>query len=346
MFKKIILLTVPTFILFFLLLEILFNFIIPASELPDVFFDDKYKLIKFNKNQSGYYSIGKFPKEKFRWKINNEGWNNEKNYYENKTKYRIAIIGDSYVEALQVNVNESFPSIFQTNFPDIEVYSFGISGSPLSNYYQMIKYISKKFNPDFYIVNVVDNDYDESLYSLRKRNVFTTLKTDENPVFITPNDSSQKRLINILNNSSTFRYFYHNLMFFHKLKNVILEKNSRRNNLHGDQNYREEIKKGVSIIVDSISTITKNNLLFVVDGNRHKIYNNGIRGKENFYKKDFISILEKKSIKFLDLDTTFSSNYNQYSIKFNSDLDYHWNSYGHAIVAEEISNYLNEKVLK
>ena len=27
----------------------------------------------------------------------------------------------------------------------------------------MIKYVSKKFNPDLYIINVVDNDYDESL---------------------------------------------------------------------------------------------------------------------------------------------------------------------------------------
>ena len=346
MFKKIILLTVPTFLLFFLLLEILFNIFIPASELPDVVFDNKYKLIKFDKNQSGNYSIGKFPKEKFKWKINNEGWNNEKNYYENKTKYRIAVIGDSYVEALQVNVNESFPSLLQRNFLDQDIYSFGISGSPLSNYYQMIKYISKKFNPDFYIVNVVGNDYDESLYSLRKRDVFTTLKTDENPVFITPDGSSQKRLINILNNSSTFRYFYHNLVFFHKLKNIILEKNSNRNNLLRDQNYREEIKKGISIIIDSISTITKNNLLFVVDGNRHKIYNNGIRVKENFYKKDFISILRNKSKKFIDLDTTFSANYNQYSIKFNSELDYHWNSYGHSTVAKEINNYINEKVLK
>lgn len=346
MFKKIILLTIPTFLFFFLLLELLFNIIIPASELPDVVFDNKYKLIKFNENQSGYYSIGKFPEEKFRWEINNEGWNNKKDYYQNKTKYRIAIIGDSYVEAFQVNVNESFPSLLQLKFPKLEFYSFGISGSPLSNYYQMIKYISKKFNPDFYVINVVGNDYDESLHSLRKRDVFTTLKIGESPVFITPNGSSQKRLINILNYSSTFRYFYHNLAFFHKIKNVILEKNSRRNFLLGDQNFRGKIKAGISIIIDSISTITKNNLLFVVDGNRHKIYNNENRGKENFYKKDFISILKNRSIKFIDLDTTFSANYNQYSIKFNSDLDYHWNSYGHAIVAKEINNFLNEKVLK
>ena len=346
MIKKIFILTIPTFLLIFICLELVFNFIIPASELPDVVFDNKFKLIKFRENQSGYYSIGKFPKDKFKWHINNEGWNNEIKYVQNKTNYRIAIIGDSYVEAFQVDVNESFPSLLQINFPDIDVYSFGISGSPLSNYYQMIKYISKKFNPDFYIINVVDNDYDESLYSLNKRDVFTTLKTDENPVFITPNGSNQKKLINILNYSSTFRYFYHNLMLFHKIKNVILEKNNRRNKLSRYENHREEIKKGISVIIDSIRTISSKNLLFVVDGNRNRIYNSSFEGKENVYKKDFIDILKEKSLKFINLDTIFSNNYNKYFIKFNSNLDYHWNSYGHNIVAKEISNYLNENVLK
>ena len=138
--------------------------------------------------------------------INNEGWNNEIKYIQNKTNYRIAIIGDSYVEAFQVDVNESFPSLLQINFPDIEVYSFGISGSPLSNYYQMIKYVSKKFNTDLYIINMVNNDYDEVYIPIIKRSVYN-FETHENPVFITPNGSSQKKLINILNYSSTFRYF-------------------------------------------------------------------------------------------------------------------------------------------
>ena len=63
MIKKIFILTIPTFLLIFICLELVFNFIIPASELPDVvFFDNKFKLIKFRENQSGYYSIGKFPK--------------------------------------------------------------------------------------------------------------------------------------------------------------------------------------------------------------------------------------------------------------------------------------------
>ena len=86
--------------------------------------------------------------------------------------------------------------------------------------------------------------------------------------------------------------------------------------------------------------------MFVVDGNRNRIYNSSFEGKENVYKKDFIDILKEKSLKFIDLDTTFYNNYNKFSIKFNSNLDYHWNSYGHNIVAKEISNYLNENVLK
>ena len=45
-------------------------------------------------------------------------------------------------------------------------------------------------------------------------------------------------------------------------------------------------------------------MLFVVDGNETE-YNGSFKGKENVYKKDFIDILKEKSLKYIDLDTTF-----------------------------------------
>ena len=64
----------------------------------------------------------------------------------------------------------------------------------------------------------------------------------------------------------------------------------------------------MDFIIDSIRTISSKNLLFVVDGNRNRIYNSSFEGKENVYKKDFIDILKEKSLKFINLDTIFSNN--------------------------------------
>ena len=116
----------------------------------------------------------------------------------------------SWLAAYYIHFKTSLGPPPRHTIPELEIYSFGISGAPLSTYYQIAKYVSQKFNPDLFIINVVNNDYDESLYMLRKRDVFTTLQNEESPKFITPSGLNQKWLTNLLNMSSTFRYFYHN----------------------------------------------------------------------------------------------------------------------------------------
>jgi len=342
MIKKLFILTVPTITLTFILLELIFHFLIVSAELPKVIYDKDNRLIKYKENQTGIYSIGKFPLKGFEWKINNEGWNNKNDYYEEKNKFRVAVIGDSYIEAFQVNVDEHYPSLVQSSLPELEIYSFGISGAPLSTYYQIAKYVSQKFNPDLFIINVVGNDFDESLFSLRKRDVFTTLQNDDPPKFITPSDLSHKWLTNFLSRSSTFRYFYHNLKIFHKIKQLIFEKIIQKNHTTIKNNFRNKVKEGMSVIVDSINSITSKKIVFVIDGDRHKIYKN--KSKVNFYREDFLDELDKKSIEYIDLNHTFKKDYIKHSKQFNSNLDYHWNSYGHSVVAKEIISNLNNKL--
>ena len=347
MIKKIFILTVPTISLTFILLELIFHFLIASSELPSVVYDKDYRLIKYKENQTGIYSIGKFPLKGYEWKINNEGWNNKNDYFEEKNKFRVAVIGDSYIEAFQVNVDEHYPSLVQSSLPELEIYSFGISGAPLSTYYQIAKYVSQKFNPDLFIINVVNNDYDESLYILRKRDVFTTLQNEESPKFITPSGLNQKWLTNLMNMSSTFRYFYHNLQLFHKIKSIIFEKIILKNHDIIKNNLRDKVKESMAVIVDSIYNISSKKILFVIDADRHEIYHNYalIENLEvNFYRKDFLDVLDKKSIEYIDLNDTFKDDYIKHSKQFNSNLDYHWDSYGHSIVAKEIISNLKNKL--
>lgn len=44
-----------------------------------------------------------------------------------------------------------------------DVYSFGISGAGLSEFLQISRYVRKYFDPEILVINVVDNDFDESL---------------------------------------------------------------------------------------------------------------------------------------------------------------------------------------
>jgi len=117
----------------------------------------------------GVYRKG-FPREvEARYKINSEGWNANREYSESKSgKKRIAIIGDSFVEALQVDADKSLAEVLENdlvrNTKDIEVYRFGVSGAALSQYLQMMRYVKSKYKPDIVVVIVVDNDFLESIY--------------------------------------------------------------------------------------------------------------------------------------------------------------------------------------
>ena len=56
-------------------------------------------------------------------------------------------------------------------------------------------------------------------------------------------------------------------------------------------------------------------------------------------------IIEKckdKKIKFIDLHFVFESDFSKNKKKFNFPFDYHWNEYGHYVVANQIekSNFL------
>ena len=112
------------------------------------------------KPRQGVYTIGKWGKNKAKWQINNFGWLNSNNYNKIKKQSRIALIGDSYVEALQVNQKETFYECLNEQLRNSqEVYSMGVSGAPLSQYLQMAKYAQYHFQPDMFIINLVHNDF-------------------------------------------------------------------------------------------------------------------------------------------------------------------------------------------
>ncbi len=81
--------------------------------------------------------------------------------------YRIAVIGDSYVEALQVPLEKTFHKLLEKKLNEnrliektIEVYSFGHSGNGTLLNLQYLKKVADKFKPDL-IINcfLIGNDF-------------------------------------------------------------------------------------------------------------------------------------------------------------------------------------------
>src|SRR5262249_4865122 len=87
--------------------------------------------------------------------------------------YRILVLGDSYIEALQVSIEEGFTQRLERELGSrvggkrIEVINLGVSGSGPPQYYRILEQKGLAYTPDLVIMAVLpDNDFRDSLPAL------------------------------------------------------------------------------------------------------------------------------------------------------------------------------------
>jgi GDSL-like Lipase/Acylhydrolase family len=144
---------------------VVFRFVLKASDVPANVFADG--LVRYAPNQAGIWRVRNEIAAPYA--INAQGWNSGVgDYHVARTPgvRRVAVIGDSYVEAMQVAHDRSLAERAAAELaPDrpAEVFRFGISGAPLSQYVHMAEREVSRYAPDWIVVVLVHNDFDESL---------------------------------------------------------------------------------------------------------------------------------------------------------------------------------------
>ena len=351
--KNFLQITIPTFIVIFLMLEVIFRFIIVASNTPTPIFDQEHKIIKYNNqaNKEGIFSLGKVAEERYKWSVNTEGWNSAVEYPKEGERPKIAVIGDSYVEAFHVNNDESFPALLNKK-NNAAVMSFGFSGAPLSQYLNMSRYVNKVFDPDVLIFTLVHNDFDESLRKYNPLPYFMTFDISQDSVVteIPATSYTQSLSSSVWKKSAFLRYLIFNL----KIVNII-------------QNFRAGVKKKVeaNIVVDEdpkrkqevatvidyfCSQLIKENpnkkIVFIMDAPRVQIYNNTLHNCKVCYLNELVeTATHKYNIPLIDMIEPLKENFAAHKKLFNSLLDGHWNAYGHQVVADTLHKFLVNKRL-
>jgi len=98
--------------------------------------------------------------------VNNAGFISDQSYDREAQTPLIAMVGDSYIEAMQVDYVDTAEAQLSANCSQhARVYSFGAQFAPLSQYLSWAQYISQTYRPKIMVVNIVGNDFDESLLS-------------------------------------------------------------------------------------------------------------------------------------------------------------------------------------
>lgn len=341
----------------FVLLEIIFRTVLPAAQLPESTYDATYHIPKFEPGE-GRYTIGKFCEKAGRWHINEQGWNSPYNYI-NDNRKKIAIVGDSYIEAFQVDVEKSVGPIVQTFAPEqFQVMSFGTSGAPLSQYLQLSRYVTQVFKPEILVLNLVHNDFDESIAPDNSPFLFLRLFQVNDSIFkecaIEP---MKKRGLasTLFNYTATGRYLMHNL----KITNMpwgrtvpeqVDSTNAPIYNANIDvrkvTNMQQQITTATYTIIHTLrKELPNTRIIIMMDGLRKEIYEGTPLNQSNIrWINDMVQhACETEGLEFIDLTNSFAPDYQKNKTTFEFPYDWHWNEYGHRIAAKALYQQITSK---
>lgn len=344
------LVTLPSLCACALLVEIGLRLLVPVSDpLPRGVYDHDAEVLISQPGDQGTYV--KQPEINADYSINNAGWNSPHDYTLEKQPgvVRVAVIGDSYVESMEVDIDKSFlilleEALSQAINRPVEVYNFGKSGAPLSEYLQIMRYAVSTYQPDITIITIVDNDFEESFveYGLPYFLSFE-LEDDGTIVEIPPipyEPSKQVTVFRVLARSALVRYLAYNLDYLTRIK---LMRMNQPVELQAEDT--GERRAQLSALVQyafaqyaSVAASHGSRLLVVLDAPREDIYRGrSLEESDIFIYHDITrSVADEQDIAFLDLTDAFSRDYEMNRQSFNFENDYHWNEYGHRLVAASL----------
>ena len=358
---KILLINIIIFIfLFFLFLEFLYPRIFDTPSLTYRFWNDRPVTFYPNKtmravtnNYDNYF------------KTNSLGFND----YEIKNEVDILIIGDSYVQAVEVERKDHFASLINNYFTNLKIMKIGISGYGNDKYLSSYLEVGKKYNPKMVIIFNVGNDI---------RNIFCD-KNNSNcdsadNIKNIKNKNDLKKFIKFLwldnleynfnigkRSELSFREYllreiisrfnsYYSLR--HTITNIKKFREIKKNKIYSDdgfmKNYVDLSKNQIifdyykdinDLIYNIIVKRDKKKLLFVTI---NKDVRNIPNVAQNLINDSIAKSLDEKGYNHIYLDDIMRNFFFETNELPNWDNDEHWNKLGHKQVAEILIKYLKD----
>ena len=145
--KKIILLIISLFIIF-LLIEIILRFLPVSDALNNQPVNEDDPIVHFIPNKSYHISIGPFFELQVKKKTNNYGYFDDYDLKKsNNFGERVIIIGDSFVEAIQVKNEDTVQGILVKKYNGKHSFNaIGVRGASLSQYLEFAKFAKEKIS--------------------------------------------------------------------------------------------------------------------------------------------------------------------------------------------------------
>lgn len=329
-----------------IILELFFQFVIPASENPLTEFDTAYNITIYDstRGDEGLYTYGRLSEVKGEWKVNNYGWVSEVNFEQpgGNRKPMVALIGDSYVENLYCDVKDHLDRVMEKELGgEYVVYPFGTSGMNMSQFANVTRYVQERFKPDVIVYLVNHRNLRESLTTvLRRENQIQYKPVGEGIERVEPKPFKPSRMARILRYSALYRYFKTNFLFEIKLPDPTPWEKKVVKPLDYDNPTPEMValmEKTCDTIISELEGLTRGTeVLFALHPNRPPIYA-GIEPAPQTPDLTIVSrVLQKRGDAFVDLNTHFQETWKREHRSFEFPTNQHWDDYGQEVAGKGI----------
>jgi lysophospholipase L1-like esterase len=272
---------------------------------------------------------------------------------------RVAVVGDSMVEALQVphdrSMAERLAAELSHDRKPVEVYRFGISGAPLSQYLHMIEREVLLYRPDWIVVVLVHNDFDETFRFVQGRytSSFLKLKVAEGKVVDEVQPTPwQPGAVDWVRRTAIGRYMYYRWQvhigairdLFLRSAQAATGRYEANIDVAAVLRQMPEVAAATDYLFARMAAAQKGGtrLLLAMDGVRGALYSDSTSSALALNELS-ADLARKHGLEFIDLHPVFRAEWSVSRQPFEFVSDGHWNEHGHTIAAHAIAHAIEER---
>ncbi len=128
----------------------------------------RYYTKEFSDNKNGKYEVNlNFTKHGFRL------WNEKAH---DSTQGNVFVVGDSYVESIEVSDDKTFYSVFKDSCP-VKVSAYGTAGYGFTQEYLIMNQFIDSLNPKWIVLLTCSNDYVDNYWKMEEKSWYTAGQT-------------------------------------------------------------------------------------------------------------------------------------------------------------------------
>lgn len=289
-------------------------------------------------------------------RVNNAGMVNDQDYQKEDTTPLLAVVGDSYIEAMMVPYAETLQGhLANALYGRLRVYSYAASGAPLSQYIIWARHAVREYGAKALIVNVVGNDFDEShdLYKVDFPGFWIYVRGPDGQLRLRLFEFPVRAVRSLVKHSALARYLFINL----HVKSLFSRSRTGDGGgqFQGDIGARRyagntaveadtaRVNASVAVIdaffrdLSDLVGLPPTRVLFIMDGFRYPDQaKQGVGTYFDRMRRAFRERAEARGYEVIDVDPLFFSDSSRHARRFEDSRDHHWNATAHGIVANAV----------